>query len=178
MENKGLPDNNKGMGVEEKRELSQIDLSRIYSVKEQLTDQVVQGIVGEEMDVEGQQTEGDREDNLKSHVLLANVLSDERMLTPKQQLGKVHAYHDMFVHMTNKKGTYKRKKEGRNPLTVVGAEQAGTVERKPQLPEEIEVDNLSPKKLKLLEGLNIGDGMTEEDDGEMEFYNVKAGLPG
>jgi hypothetical protein len=35
-------------------------LSRIYSVKEQLNDQVEQGIVGEEMDVEGQQTEGDR----------------------------------------------------------------------------------------------------------------------
>jgi hypothetical protein len=178
VENKGLPDNNKGMGVMEKRELSQIDLSRTYSVKEQLTNQVEHGIVGEEMDVEGQQTEGDREDNLKPHVLLAKVLSDERMLTPKQQLDEVHAYQYMFVHLTNKKGTYKKKKEGRNPLTVVGAEQAGTVERKRQLPEEIEVDNLSPKKLKLREGINIGDGMTEEDDGEMGFYNVKAGLPG
>jgi hypothetical protein len=28
--------------------------------------------------------------------------------------------------------------------------------------KEIEIDNLSPKKLKLLKGLNIGDGMTEE----------------
>jgi hypothetical protein len=65
------------------------------------------------MDVEGQQTEGDREDNLKPHVLSAKVLSDE-MLTPKQQLDKVHAYQDMFVHTTNKKGTYKRKNEGRN----------------------------------------------------------------
>jgi len=110
--------------------------------------------------------------------MLAKVLSDERMPSPKQQLDEVHAYQDMFVHMTNKKGIYKRKKEGRNPLTVVGAEQAGTVERKRQLPEEIEIDNLSPKKLKLREGINIGDGMTEEDDGEMGFYNVKAGLPG
>jgi hypothetical protein len=46
VENKGLADNDKGMGIKEIRELSQIDLSKIYSVKEQLTDQVEQGIVG------------------------------------------------------------------------------------------------------------------------------------
>lgn len=121
---------------------------------------------------------GGREDNPKSHVVTVEDLRDERMFTPKQQFEETYNFQDHVVHRANKKGTYKRKKEDRKSLTARGTEETKIVEHKRQVPEEVEVDNLSPKKLKLLEGHNNGEGMTEEDDGGMELYNVMAGLPG
>jgi len=96
-----------------------------------------------EMDIE--QTGGHRDFNEKLHVLMVDGLIDETTFIPGQQLEAVHTIEDPADHRTEKKGTYRRKRDDRKSMLVVGTEQAGVIERKRQLPVEIEVDNLSPK---------------------------------
>jgi hypothetical protein len=50
------------------------------------------------------------------------------------------------------------------------------VDRKRQLPEEIDVDSLSPKKMKWVGNLSMMEDLSEVGSGEIEILCEKAGL--
>jgi hypothetical protein len=109
------------------------------------------GVEGE-MDVDGQEAEVGEEMKKSSALLMAPELSFQ------------------------KKGTFKRRRNERKGNGGEAAAQGGSMERKRQAPEEIDVDSLGPKKLKWAGDLSVTEDKSRGSKDEMEMLIERAGL--
>ena len=77
---------------------------------------------------------------------------------------------------SQRKRTFKKKRSERRGSGGEAAAQGANVDRKRQLPEEIDVDSLSPKKMKWVGNLSMMEDLSEVGSGEIEILCEKAGL--
>ena len=70
----------------------------------------------------------------------------------------------------------KKKRSERRGSGGEAVVQGANVDRKRQLPEEIDVDSLSPKKMKWVGNLSMMEDLSEVGSGEIEILCEKAGL--
>jgi hypothetical protein len=109
------------------------------------------GVEGE-MDVDGQEAEVGEEMKKSSALLMAPEPSFQ------------------------KKGTFKRRRNERKGNGGEAAVQGGSMERKRQAPEEIDVDFLGPKTLKWTGDLSVTEDKSRGSKEEMEMLIERAGL--
>jgi len=78
--------------------------------------------------------------------------------------------------ISQKKGTYKKRRNERKGSGGEAVAQGGSAERKRQVPEEIDVDSLSLKKLKWARDLSIKEDLSRVGEGDLDLLHEKAGL--